>query len=53
MTKIIHDYEMNLKNEGIFHFFEKKLLKCIFQCRYRPIFSARQKLQTLHTDLVE
>ena len=31
MTKIIHDYEMNLKNEGNFHFFEKKLLKCIFQ----------------------
>ena len=23
MTKIIHDYEMNLKNEGNFHFFEK------------------------------
>ena len=23
MTKIIHDYEMNLKNEGNFHFWEK------------------------------
>ena len=40
MTKIIHDYEMNLKNEGNFHFL-RKLLKCIFQCRYRPISYAR------------
>lgn len=23
MTKIIHDYEMNLKNEGNFHFLRK------------------------------
>ena len=27
MTKIIHDYEMNLKNEGNFHFSRKKIIE--------------------------